>query len=76
MSPSNSKNQIAQLLISKIRNKHDIDAKTELDLDNYVLRRVEQFFQGENQSEKKLIELNKEVTNAVNLFRARTKPHQ
>lgn len=41
MSPSNSKNQIAQLLISKIRNKHDIDSKTELDLDKYVLRRVE-----------------------------------
>jgi len=63
-------------LLSKIRNKHNIDSKKEANIEQYMERKVEQFFAGSDQSEKRLIELKKEISNAVKLFRASLKPQE
>jgi len=42
----------------------------------YIERKIDQFLTGKDQSEKRLTELNKEVTNAVKLYRTGIKPQE
>ena len=50
--------------------KYQIDARTEKDMDQYIERKISHFLNGNDQSEKRLAELNSEVSSAVKLFRA------
>ena len=62
-------NQIRQILQNKFRNKHQINLRSERDLDDYIGSSIEAFLANSDQSEKQLVQASKTISEYISAYR-------